>query len=521
MPEQPNTSSTFRFRLPLITLLLAIIGFSLIPVSLYVLPQVELHWKLNRLLSNDPAEREAGLRYVETYAPDSVAVGLATVHRMQDMDLQTFLDVYSLFISNDWGYDYELHQQLQERVSSASDNDLMMMASRLHPLGQWEIQTLGPEGTLRWIDFLLKKSAKDLPNTQADRHANEAQLAANLLYHSAISPTHPYVDMDGELSVSPPISDQAILDRCDLLATHHLRSIRATALKTVVSLAGQTPSNRQKRFVQNYLNDEDHQLSKDAALIIDLWRENGTSKSSSESESGFDQPVILIEPSEKLLAEWPIKRIRENLFHESTPYRDLAVYFAIHRLDQVQLRELVEDLLSHDDPAPQMSGLTLLAMSDISLNESRSLLEKIRMSENANLQTVYLARDWFDKTQNSYLDALGHPFDTQFNLWMSRADLPRSTLLWMRLHRQPKVTVSSLFFARDPIPINLHELLIEDGWWPILANYWPKDAPVIDANANQSEQIDQFRKIHWWFVMTNAARFSRNYEMKQSRLEDE
>lgn len=199
------------------------------------------------------------------------------------------------------------------------------------------------------------------------------------------------------------------------------------------------------------------------------------------------------------------------LSSNETHVRDLACVTVIERFGQDDaLRRLVRDsLLNYSDDAKR-SGAVLSGLTGVGMNllKSRAELEDVWTV----LQIMRLGL-WLQGRQPS-LDGRAADF------WM-RKDIPKSTLLFVLLHRDPRTAMNLLLHPRGEPLLDVIDLLNTKRWWPVLSRHLPDDAPPFWVWADEGFQAFQLDTLRAWYIVNghrmetpSVAPLKRNLEIE-------
>lgn len=171
--------------------------------------------------------------------------------------------------------------------------------------------------------------------------------------------------------------------------------------------------------------------------------------------------------------------------------RDLACVTVLERFnDDDSLKKLVRSsLLNYSDEAKQ-SGAVLSGLTGVGGNvlKTRAELEDIWTV----LQIMRLGL-WLQGKQSS-LDGRAADF------WM-RKDIPKCTLLYILLHRDPRTAFNLILHPRGEPLFDVIDLLNTRRWWAVLSRHLPADAPPFWAWADPDFQAFQLDTLRAWYIV--------------------
>ncbi len=345
------------------------------------------------------------------------------------------------------------------------ETNFQQIVAALQAGGCWSRDQIPDDPWLRWIALLAS-----VPDTEAGSLA--AQRLADLN------------DLVGDPRVDPRIAPR-VIGLLEGLLQRDEPDVRYNALCAVAELAMSTADRSPyERMIAGRTSDPEPLIVRHAWLFsyyLDMPLDNA--------------PVWLSDATQSSQlpnnddAHFTLKQICALLLSPQAPLRDVGCVLAVRDLEAGALDSLVADLLRDMNDQAKMSGPILAGLTGLHLD----LLHRRQRFEN----------DW----EIGKVILLGQQMCGEGMVGdappatMAYSDAPRSTVILAMLHRMGPGGLEVLLNPRGEPPADLPELMEDYGWWRVLNQYLPADAPRWHPGADATQQRLQTDMLRDWYLV--------------------
>lgn len=185
------------------------------------------------------------------------------------------------------------------------------------------------------------------------------------------------------------------------------------------------------------------------------------------------------------------QQVRRLLVSPEPPLRDAGCVLAVHDLPPESLPGLIRDMLQDPRPEAKQSGAILSGLTGEAADLLRSTLES--QSDWAQSRVLWLGL-WMqgDPEADDVIDPAA---------LLAQGDVPRSTILLAMLHRHDPLAYDVLLNPQGEAPGDLGTLLDDYGWWRVLNQYLPADAPRWRPTETPALQLHQIDLLRDWYLL--------------------
>lgn len=178
------------------------------------------------------------------------------------------------------------------------------------------------------------------------------------------------------------------------------------------------------------------------------------------------------------------------LHSPDAPLRDVGCVLAARDLDQSDLMNLIHDLLSDASNETKMTGAILAGISGL---DSDVLKKQISLQTNWVTASVMKLGLWMHN------DTLSD--EVQPEALLAHGDVSRTTVILAMLHNHDPRALEVLLNPRGEAPDDLAYLIEGYGWFHVLDQYLPDDAPRWQSHTDPTTQQLQIDLLRDWYLV--------------------